>query len=1123
MAENVQYEMNTPTLLVGLGGLGSSIVQSVYSKLPIEYRKFVRAHVMDTDVKELKDARYTELRNNHCFTQTSSSQTIEQCLNALKASSDVDSWFPQIGRSALGHKQMSLGAAQVRSISRLALFDTMMSNRVSSLQSNIQNMLEKQPDALKDSMRVILVNSVAGGTGSGSFLQVAMYIREFLEKTCNAKNVLMRAFLVMPEVFIRNGDYAAMDLQGNVQANGYAALKEIDAVVRLRAGVFERADKIDVAPFAPVRLEYEPGSVGATPIKSGPPPFDYVTLFDFNDVDGQNLKSKDNYINQVEDAIFLQLFSPLEGRGGITSQEDNLILTQIQNDDRARYVGAGTSNLVYPFKDIVDYAALRWATDGISGAWLEIDKLILDEIKQVNRAREEGNFLEMPDPHDRYCDLLRDKSEGKNVAPFYRGVFNDAHLLDDRGQRAADKSAEWLLALAAKLKHQTENAIREKEGCLAIVDQAALEDKANTVSQVQQSEEGLKQFQREVDLRVQPIGMSLAKEAMWKPYDDKVDAVVSDATQMNTWVLGRTEPMHPAALRYFLGEARRSLKGTLGKINYELGRASKRVDLYENAFDDPSTDDIESAVDAAQSKVSKRFAKFLGGIKDFAEEYLEKSGRQRRDIERKALLTVEKEAYELLLRYIEDMLETWRTWFLQLNSMREHAASEIDHLARRHDNSPDRTVMFVHASKAIKEAMWESQRAALANKAFPPQISRELYMAVYSERGKQWRDGIPATRDRAWTERLFSESVVEWCTQEIMRSPEFDMDVSSAIKAELVLQRSLGLVAAARSAEDAFAEYANALEVLATPWVNVGSAGQTFKFCCVHPEAAKHWSKETLNSKLPQHRLHAGFSRYKISRVTLRYGLCATHFPAVANALGSYRRAYDERIAKGRLPIPQSITPHLDYHWDSPAFFPEIDDTLQANSIRNLYRSVLLTLADIAAGERTAVFPQHSDTRDLWHWSPVHGVAEPLKGIGDKTEPSNAYGLLSVLASNFGLVATILAAANARETAERSNPTSLPLITQAGALIDQLSDVSAQAPSQEEGDRRQRRLLVGLFDEIHDIFYRTHGAPRAAQAAASTTFEGIKTWSKVLAGDPASPYAKLVFRIMADALARSRT
>ncbi|MGQ0421808.1 tubulin-like doman-containing protein, partial [Bacillus sp. HC-Mk] len=45
--------LQVPTILIGLGGIGSTVTHQIYEKLPEERRKKVAMHVFDTDVNHL--------------------------------------------------------------------------------------------------------------------------------------------------------------------------------------------------------------------------------------------------------------------------------------------------------------------------------------------------------------------------------------------------------------------------------------------------------------------------------------------------------------------------------------------------------------------------------------------------------------------------------------------------------------------------------------------------------------------------------------------------------------------------------------------------------------------------------------------------------------------------------------------------------------------------------------------------------------------------------------------------------------------------------------------------------------------------------------------------------------
>jgi len=114
-------------------------------------------------------------------------------------------------------EEVNQGAGQLRALGRIGFLCSM---------EDIHNILET---ALRDlgatrggrGIRVAIFCSLAGGTGSGMFLDVALLIRRIL-----ARRASLAGFFLLPEVF------AAASHIDRIWANGYAALKELSVLSR---------------------------------------------------------------------------------------------------------------------------------------------------------------------------------------------------------------------------------------------------------------------------------------------------------------------------------------------------------------------------------------------------------------------------------------------------------------------------------------------------------------------------------------------------------------------------------------------------------------------------------------------------------------------------------------------------------------------------------------------------------------------------------------------------------------------------------------------------------------------------------------------------------------------------
>ncbi len=143
-------------------------------------------------------------------------------------------WMTQETLINLGNNAQAVnGAAQMRAIGRLAFtnrfeeFRQKYTERIGRLrQPGVADEAARQGFQLEqDAIEVVLICSLAGGTGSGSFLEAARWMKELT----GADNVRIGAYLMLPSVFeerVRGMPDQWMD----IQANAYAALQELNDI-----------------------------------------------------------------------------------------------------------------------------------------------------------------------------------------------------------------------------------------------------------------------------------------------------------------------------------------------------------------------------------------------------------------------------------------------------------------------------------------------------------------------------------------------------------------------------------------------------------------------------------------------------------------------------------------------------------------------------------------------------------------------------------------------------------------------------------------------------------------------------------------------------------------------------
>lgn len=385
--EDLKPNKVTETLFVGVGGIGSDIVLRVANRCMPEEKTNMKFVAMDTDANELRKVK--EGKENLVPVQTSSTQSV---LDYLKSdSSAMKEWFPV--NTTLYSKTVSEGAGQVRAISRLALNATIKSGNINALYNAIDELFLKDGGDLKQALRVVVVSSVAGGTGSGIAMIVGMLIREYLHEHYREKAAIIRGYLLLPGVC--DTFSPSESERASLRRNGYATIKEINAFM-MKASGFCNVRK-DLERFKDIYVDV-PTSTGQFKRLEGLP-FDFCFLLDRLDKSQSSMSTLEQYKEFAAQSLYEQNVGPM--RLGSNSMEDNVIKEFANGDNlgRNRFGGIGASVIRYPYERILDYVAfsqaidrigcsqdVRQKDDGVKG-WLKYDRAFRNAMAEYKKNR----------------------------------------------------------------------------------------------------------------------------------------------------------------------------------------------------------------------------------------------------------------------------------------------------------------------------------------------------------------------------------------------------------------------------------------------------------------------------------------------------------------------------------------------------------------------------------------------------------------------------------------------------------------------------------------------------------------------------------------------------------------
>ncbi|MDR0950084.1 MAG: tubulin-like doman-containing protein [Candidatus Ancillula sp.] len=542
-----------PTLVIGLGGTGSKIINNVASLINDanpDLNHKVKYVAFDTDVNELKGIRK---KNPNVYTvQTSTSSTVGEYLEVEDYARE--NWFPV--NKIVSRKTLTEGAGQVRAISRLAFNTSLRSGKLSELYKAIDYLFQLEANQQAQTLKIVVVSSLAGGTGSGLILPVGLHLREYLKEKYSRTANIIRGFFILPDVFY--SVIPGKEEQSNLNCNAYAAVKELDAFLMRGDGT------LDTAKYRDIKFEFpEANSDQVEDIKVMP--YDFCTLFDSANTSGKTLSSFSELLNHAATCIYSQIALMSEK---INSAEDNTIRALASSKGRARYVGVGASRLVYPYTHIRDYVAYNWAKECISKEWLQYDKDFKKQQVNNQKARNEGHLVKDLHLENVYTDLIEAQIKQKN--PFALSISNQCSKLDKDGVTKLEDKWETYIANLEKFSREdtiSDELKKSQENTGGKIRDASGSNDGNDWAPVAN---GCKEYYNLANRSIEQKASSKAY-SLFRYDQDENAAAKRDEMFLESYLKDQDNKfIHPNAVRLFLYKLNSSLGEEIVKVENQV-------------------------------------------------------------------------------------------------------------------------------------------------------------------------------------------------------------------------------------------------------------------------------------------------------------------------------------------------------------------------------------------------------------------------------------------------------------------------------------------------------------------------------------------------------------------------
>jgi len=941
--------MAAPTLIVGLGGIGSQITAILSEKVTDErLRERIRFVIFDTDANDLDKIKRKDpfIR----IVQTSTNMTVGDYLHLDEHTRDNS--FPI--NPNLYRKTLSEGAGQVRAISYLALVTAMKRGQLAPLDEAIYSLYPHESGQTKQVLRIIIVSSLAGGTGSGLILPISMYIRHFLKTQIQVPGNITRGFFILPEILY--GSVAAVPMRNAFKANAYAVLREINSFILKADGNLPERYKDKV------KLEFP--KIGTDKFEEYDVlPMDFCFMFDAQSIREGKLNSTQQYIQHAATCIYAQSIGPMNSKSN--SQEDNVIRTLVSGQSRNRYAGAGASELNYPSSHILEYIALKWASQTVTNTWTMFDRVYKNRSRENNRARMKGLPYDTSiTPSKVYVDTVEDLSKRDDAFSIStrRASFNFAKDgFSEIGQK-------WNIYIDALYENVKSNVQKYQEEIDAKKPKKAIDKLLNPdnfdLKTFTKTFDDLKYYRELIKNRVTALGKGAAY-TLFK-YDDGSDITnTKDPSRIESHMRDENQQfMHPNAVRYFLYETTKLIKNKLDENVEKKDKHERDFERFDRLFDNPNTVEIIESVNHFVAEWieagiwDKLTKKYEGKAKNYVIQYdafLNKIEDYRVTV---PYVIVLKEAYE----YVKNLNESFEDFYSSLEANVGNIERRIETAKKKYCNKPGNTIRYVCTSENCLTKFYNEMEFTGNAIELPGELCQRMYNKV-----RDYSKLPEGNKSSDYFKGMFDKEIIKHFIDSVEREygQKIKMDIIQALEVEAKYDKGI-------QEQNLITEYVKKViketKELADPFINkpVGEEYVPIPACAYNKKLnlvdnnSNPEREEFVNEHLKtfggvECEDEDGISTERILFYSAIYGLypydlhkftpenrSQTGGPEV----GEYYKAYWDMVDRiGPNPLETKvITPHLHKHWHLISEMPDLNDKEQEKHEKKIYKALVLCL-----------------------------------------------------------------------------------------------------------------------------------------------------------------------------------
>ncbi|MBR3594111.1 MAG: hypothetical protein IKL44_05505 [Clostridia bacterium] len=950
-------QVEAPTLFIGVGGTGCDIVKRVAEMCRPGETKNISFVCLDTNVNDLSNIQKSAAKIY--YVQTSNTQTVGDYL-AYDEGARRD-WFPK--NAVIYDKTVSEGAGQVRAISRLALNATIKTGKIRPLYDAIDDLFRKDGRELKQALRIVMVSTSSGGTGSGIILPLAMYVRDHVSAKYPNTSLIVRSLILLPETLDSVIDSSVE--RDSQRRNAYATIKEINAFMMKGSGFLDVEG--DLKRYGNLKMEFPiPGTDDTKEL--GVLPFDFCFLMDGQDAEDTTLVSISQYKQQAAQALYEQNIGPMQKNA--FSVEDNIIkeMSNPGNFGRNRFGAIGASVVAYPYEKVADYVAYDWAINSIGGEgeaakWLRYDKEF--ELKREEGRKKGLSESEMPKRADVYIEKLNTSSDN------FSKDMRSRYLGESGRKRVTAYISELNKYIMQSVYAQKDISIAQSA---ANALQAEIDFKSESAQPASDYLDALRSFEYAVRKNAKRVAEGVAEAAF---RNDK-KTVNNNAPYCLEFLLKNAykEIAHPVAMRHLLYSVYEifekrikdltmkdtvsnldvySEEGNADKYNVKFGKSTfgSLEALCKAEVKDPSLGDKLKGCEKIHERLNEIFPEYYQAITAHAE--------------REALLA----AYQIGIEFVRQLNEAFERFFAtfteKVGNLNRKKGDLVDELSFRKGDS---TFNICSSRELLDELSNSTKNQASEGALLDSEANGDIFDAI--KKNVEFEREIQAMEVVEEDRRIdiFDDVLVGYFKKDVRRkcSDTIDVNIIEAIALEQRLLARIKTRDENEEGEKVFDKVTNEdkvrhiLEViamgqrLAAPSVqrmrNVESREISL---CAYNRSLDDMRTFRVKELMPKGNSVDSVSKYELRFFNALYNLtpdklnkfaAARQMETTKRRSGLYHNAYIE-YAKDIGPDStkgSKISTHIDKRWDSIAVMPELDLDYQRAEMLKIHQAMIYGL-----------------------------------------------------------------------------------------------------------------------------------------------------------------------------------